>query len=456
MGIANSDQSPTDRSKKILITEANRCVSCGLCLPHCPTYRLLQSEADCPRGRIAMMNGVASGRIPLNKKFVQHMERCLACRACESVCPNNVAYGQLIDEARKLIRNSELFEYEQGSTKLQQRDLLMLLEELVSQPARLERLRWLLYLSQKCGLLYFLHSFKWLQKLKSWRQFGIDKMLKQLPPVVFPYSSTLKKQSLLQGTWQTFYPAEGSEKGKVGLFLGCIARLTDAVTLNSSIFVLNRLGFSVCVPKAQTCCGALHQHAGDTKKAAHLMQNNKQAFAGHDLQVVISTASGCGAQLIEYNNNKSAHESEEIDGEVFPNVLDISKFLVAADGWDKILIKPLRKKIAVQDPCSLRNVLGDQDFPYQLLRHIPDAELIYLADNDQCCGAAGTYFIKQPELAGRLLDDKINTIVQSGAHLLVTSNVGCSMHIAGRLRQVGANIEVLHPVTLLAQQMGMK
>lgn len=283
----------------------------------------------------------------------------------------------------------------------------------------------------------------------------MDKFLTQLPPIVFPYSGGGQK-TILKQTWRTFYPAVGEEKGKVGLFLGCIARLTDVATLNAGIFVLNRLGYGVHIPADQTCCGALHQHAGDGKKAAQLKRINMRAFGESDLLAVVSLASGCCVQLTEYNLSDTKDKPASEGCETFPEVLDISKFLTAAAGWDKTSILPLAKKIAIHDPCSLRHVLGDQDYPYQLLHYIPDAQVVGLADNDQCCGAAGTYFVRQPELADRLLDDKIQVIIKSGVQLLVTSNVGCAMHIAGRLREIGAEIEVLHPVTLLARQMGMQ
>lgn len=433
----DSNRASADDSSKQLIEESNRCVACGLCLPHCPTYRLLQSEADSPRGRIALIHGVATKRIPLNEQFVQHLDRCLSCRACESVCPNHVAYGYLADEARKIIRIAAASQPQVRQTDaFQSRLLTTRLSAWVTQPARLERLRGWLYLLQKSGAI---HLFR---KVNFWNRNLVDKILRQLPPIVFPRMKTNKKR-FFPPAWQAFYPATGEEKGTVGLFLGCIARITDAETLNAAIFVLNRIGYSVRIPTGQTCCGALYQHTGEPEKAAQLMRHNRAAFAGSGIRAIITTASGCGMQLTESDT-----------GGVM--VCDISKFLMDAVDWDTITIKPLAKTITVHDPCSLRHVLHDAVYPYRLLKLIPDAQVIALANNDQCCGAAGTYFIRQPALADRLLDDKIKALNQSGAQLLVTSNVGCSMHMASGLRAIGSDVEVLHPVTLLARQMGMQ
>ncbi|MBS0424073.1 MAG: (Fe-S)-binding protein [Proteobacteria bacterium] len=421
-------------SKDLIIEESNQCVSCGLCLPHCPTYRVLKSEADSPRGRIALMNGVASGRIPLNSRFVQHMDRCLTCRACEAICPNRVSYGQLIDEARALIANQP-----ESAATIRKSTMRSALERLLlMQPARLDRLRRLLYFIQKRK------SLQWLRKSRFVEKNRLLKFIVQLPLVKFPYAAAAKGKSAAVNFWQPVYPAQGEVRGEVALFLGCISRITDVATLNASIYVLNRLGYAVHVPLKQVCCGAIHQHSGNPEQANELARQNQSAFA--KFRTVISTASGCGVQLLE----------SRIAGDR-ANIMDISRFLMTAEGWEDVDIIALPQKILVHEPCSLRNVLRDHVYPYQLIARIPSVEAASLAGgNDQCCGAAGTYFIDQPEIADMLLKDKLNAVKEGAAQYLVTSNIGCAMHMANGLYEQGMNVEVLHPVTLLARQMGLK
>ncbi len=434
-----------------IVEEANRCVSCGLCLPHCPTYRLLKSEADSPRGRIALMNGVANGHVSMNKRFILHMDRCLTCRACESVCPNNVAYGQLIDHTRHLIAQPQSIQKNGEREKHKSKIRIALEKQLILKPFRFDRLRGYFYFLQKSGLLRWLNKFKLLRESKLIEQVAI------LPRVKFPYAIVENKKAEAHKIWQTVYPAEGKERGEVGLFLGCVARLTDVATLNSSIFVLNHLGYTVHVPPSQTCCGALHQHSGEPDVAIALGRQNKLAFAG--LNTIISTASGCGVQLNEsccVVANEKTCSGSSVEEQLLSGVIDISKFLMTADGWNAVDVAPLPHKVAIHDPCTLRNGLRDQVFPYQLIAQIPDVQVVSLPGNDQCCGAAGTYFLDQPELANLLLDAKIDAVVDSGVKYLLTSNVGCSMHIANGLYGKMESIEVLHPITLLARQMGLQ
>jgi glycolate oxidase iron-sulfur subunit len=445
--------------------EASRCVACGLCLPHCPTYRITLSEADSPRGRIALIGGVASGRIPINERFALHMDRCLTCRACESVCPNQVQFGPLMDAARAMLESPP--NRVRGEQVRRTPALRKWIErEFIAKPARLDALRPLLRFYQNSGVQ------KWVRKSRLLRETRLAALEAQLPFIDKPVASS---RGMTAVKWREVYPASTRSKqprGEVGLFLGCVARLTDAATLNAAIFVLNRLGYTVHVPNTQTCCGALHQHSGDRIMAERLALENIAAFKGLKLDAILSAASGCGVQLAEYGLSPflqtSSLRSDTEDNAVqslladrsalkLPaKTMDISAFLAAAEGWDGVKLAPLRQKIAVHEPCSLRNVLRGSAHVYALLSRIPDALIMPLAGNEQCCGAAGTYFIDQPEMAAALLQDKMLAIKASGARYLATSNIGCSMHMGAALREAGSEIEVVHPVTLIARQMGIQ
>lgn len=398
--------------------EAARCVACGLCVPHCPTYRKTLNEADSPRGRIVLMQGVLEHSIPPNERFLTHIDSCLACRACENVCPNNVAYGRLIAGVRGLAEKSRRRSLWQGWLRH------ALVDGVATKPAVLRLLGGALRLGQAAGLRVLARNSVWLKRFAWGRIAG---RLPRLKP---------------QPAWQAVYPATGRGRGEVGLFLGCVARAMDNETLAAAIFVLNRLGYTVHVPPRQACCGALHASLGEPEKSRRFEQRNLRAFSGLKLEAVIVTASGCGAALKEYP-------------QVFSDkVKDISEFLATADGWGSIEIAPLAQRVALHEPCLMRNVLHCQDKPYTLLRRIPGATVSPLAGNDQCCGGAGAYFMTQPGMAAALLADKMEAVGASGAKFIATSNVGCAIHLAAGLSDAGMRIEVLHPVTLIARQMG--
>jgi glycolate oxidase iron-sulfur subunit len=442
--------------------EANRCVACGLCLPHCPTYRITLSEADSPRGRIALIGGVMAGQLPMNERFALHIDRCLTCRACEAVCPSQVRFGKLMDGARTVMDSER--NLPRGEPVMRKAGLPSWIKrDFVAKPVRLDSLRPLLRFYQNSGLQ------KWIRKSGLFGGTKFAVLEAQLPFVDKPSASS----GLLKAhTWQPVYPALGHPRGQVGLFLGCIARLADATTLNAAIFVLNRLGYTVHVPSAQTCCGALHQHSGDQVTAGQLARQNIAAFNELNLDAILSTASGCGVQLEEYGLSsfsqpfslRSRVEDDVAQAGQFERpvmkfsakVMDIGAFLNATEGWDGVELAPLPHKIAVHDPCSLRNVLRGSAHAYALLARLPGARVTPLAGNDQCCGAAGTYFIDQPEMAALLLNDKMTELKASGARYLATSNIGCAMHMGSALRQAGTEIEVVHPVTLIARQMGIQ
>lgn len=377
--------------QQALDAEASRCVQCGLCVPKCPTYQLTRNEADSPRGRIAIMRAVWSGRLELEGRALAHLDGCLTCRACEAACPSQVRYGQLIDGMRPEL-----------AARLNESASVGLLKKIVQQPA-------LFRLAARAGRLA--RRFGW--------QAG---MLANLPP---------RSRSFAPGRT---YPVSQSPRGEVALFAGCVGSSVDAETVEAAIKILNRIGFTVRVPAAQTCCGAMHLHSGDMVTSAQLLQRNRQAFAA-DVPVLF-LASGCGVQLQEGLPDRDMQDALAFIEQYCDETLELL---------------PLPQRVGVHEPCSQRNVLKTQAAVYALLRKIPSLEVAPLPGNEQCCGAAGSYYLTHPDVAQQLRDGKMQALKQSQPDWVVSSNIGCALWLARGL--AAAEIDVVHPLVLLARQL---
>ncbi len=402
---------------------AELCVACGLCLPHCPTYRLTLDEAESPRGRIALMRALAHNDLPSGSAAETHLQRCLACRACEKACPSHVPYGQLVDATWGLL------ETRRPATGLRRRSQAILLDRIMTDSASLRRIGRLLYWYQRSGLQRLLRASGLLSL------FGIgntEALLPKLSPAM-PAAE--------------FHPAAGERKGAVTLFTGCVANIFDNRTQQATIRLLNALGYDVRVPASQGCCGALHLRAGEIGKAQGLMRRNLEAFSENDLPI-ITTASGCGALLCEYDRHIADNEA----GGFSDRVIDIGQFLAQID-WQGVRLKPLPRRVAVHNPCTLANVLKQDQAPYALLKRIPGAEIVALPENNVCCGGAGAYPITQPDMARRLRQDKIRHLREIAPDILVTSNIGCALQLGAGVRDAVLGTEVLHPVVLIERQL---
>ncbi len=420
---------PTERAQRIL-RDADLCVKCGLCLAHCPTYLKSLDEGDCPRGRIALAQGLASGELPVTARVQAHLGGCLVCRACETVCPSEVPYGRIIDAAR----TEMAVQHRPGPVRRLLRWAAA--EGVVWQP-------WVTALAVR-----LLALFRRLLIRRARRQSapghpsGVMRAVRYLPPVA------------LSADWQPFYPAAGQERGRVALFLGCVARVLDRQTLDAAIGLLTRWGYGVYVPPGQGCCGALYQHDGAPEAAVRLVHTNLEAFAGADLQAVVTTASGCGATLMEYPAFEGLNEVRHAAATRFASkVVDISQFLASRPWPPGLQPVALRERVAVQEPCTLRHGMGQGHDVCDLLRRIPELEVVELPENSRCCGAAGVNMLTHPAMADSLGSDKLGALAETRADKLVTSNIGCALHLAALLRASGRNIDVLHPATLLDRQL---
>ena len=400
------------------LADADKCVKCALCLPHCPTYRVTRDEGESPRGRIALMQGMATGALEASPRLAEHLDHCLACRACEAVCPAEVPYGKLIDAARQELsrrgygepKGARLFAFFMGHT---------LLRRLAHR---------LLWLSGRIGFS---------NQLRRWHGLGsagLRRRLELLPTVPKPRA------------WRTEYLPRASSEQSVALFLGCVADITQPQVSAATILVLNALGVDVRIPKSQGCCGALEQHAGRKSGAARLARANLKALAGED--AIVGTASGCLATLKDYP------EILGVDAVGFDKrVFDISDYISRHERFKKIEFRPWKAKVLVQNPCTLRNVLKTGAEIPGLLSRIPDLKVRTLSASRGCCGAAGSYMLTQAKQADAFADEFAIAIEKMDPDVLVTSNVGCSLHLTAALARRGITIPVMHPVEVLARQL---
>ncbi|HXG28475.1 MAG TPA: (Fe-S)-binding protein [Nevskiales bacterium] len=407
-----------DADTRFPLADADLCVKCGLCLPHCPTYRLSRDEGDSPRGRIALMQGLATGLIGPGARLEAHLDGCLTCRSCEAVCPAQVPYGRLIDAGR-----AELARLRPARSRLTR-----ILGTVLANRALRRGIGWLLWLYRASRLQALVRR---LHLLGAGPLARLESLLPSLPAPL---------------GWKAFYPAIGTRQGAVTLFVGCVGELAERQALADGITLLTRLGYEVRVPPAQTCCGALHLHNGLPAQARDLARRNLAALAD-DSVAVVGSSSGCTATLREYAELLPAA------ADFGRRVEDIGVFLTHAQGWERLRFRPLALTVAVHEPCTLRNVLKGAGAAHALLARIPGLRLRPLAYGTGCCGAAGSYFLTQADTADRLAADMLASVMADPPDALVSSNVGCALHLSARLRRDGRPLPVLHPVSLLVRQL---
>ena len=381
------------------LANADLCVKCGLCLPHCPTYRLSQHEADGPRGRIALSQGLLNGTLAASAGLESHLDGCLSCRACEAVCPAKVPYSHVLDTARAALAT----------------------------PQRTRRTRLLATVLDSPLLRGLLRLLLWL--LSRWP--AAPRLLSRLPAWAnaWPVVSRLAEVS-------------AAPVAPYALFTGCVGDIAERAVLADALSLFRSAGVEVSIPPDQGCCGALHQHNGLPEAATQHAARNAHAFAG--CETVVALASGCGAALRDLGALASGNSPA-----LAPKVRDLCTVLSEVLDAHPPAFVGMSLRVGLHTACTQANVLQAPKALRRLLERIPGIELIDLAPQSGCCGAAGMAFMTQPEQAAQLLAPKLDAA--SAVDVIVSANIGCSMHFLAGLRQRGLSVPVLHPVTLLAQ-----
>ena len=397
------------------LDEIRKCVHCGICLPQCPTYRVLGEEMDSPRGRIYLMRAAAEGRVGLSETFQKHLDLCLGCRACETACPSGVRFGSLLEAARAQLKRE--------GPGPKHRFFQALVFALFPEPRRLGVALAAFKVYQRSGLRALVRAAGVLRLFP--RLAAMEALVEDVPASV---------------ALPEHVPARGRAIGRVGLLTGCVQRHLYPGVNRDSARLLSLAGFDVVIPRAQGCCGALELHAGRVDAYARRARALAAAFPG-DLDFVVTNAAGCGSAMKEYG-----HQMPDVAG-FAGRVRDVTELLADAD----LPLGPLELTVTYHDACHLAHGQRLRGEPRRLLRRIPGLKLVELPDADLCCGSAGIYNLLEPTLARELRDRKITRIVETGARVVAAANPGCLLQISAGCRDRGLDVTLVHPVELLAR-----
>lgn len=389
------------------------CVHCGMCNATCPTYAVVSDERDGPRGRIQIMQAMLEKGGAPSEIAVRHVDRCLSCLSCRATCPSGVDYARLVDQAR--IHIAQNYTRPRGE-------------------------RW--FRSFLAAVLPYPGRMRWAMRLAP-----LSKTFARFLPDSFRAMAALAPASLPDGeeVKPGVYPATGSRKMRVALVRGCVQGVLAPEIDRAAIRLLARLGAEIVVAPGSGCCGALNHHLGLEASARRFARANIAAWwKAHEsgsIDRIVSTASGCGAQVKDYDHLVGGEAGWSFrTRKLVPMVRDITELL---DELGYSGIAPEKLTIAYQSPCSLQHGQRILGLGERLLASAGFV-LVPVRDPHMCCGSAGHYSLLQPEMAGELRARKIATLTEHSPDIIASGNIGCLDHL-----RRGTGTPLAHTVQLL-------
>jgi glycolate oxidase iron-sulfur subunit len=396
------------------------CVHCGLCLDTCPTYRVLGTEAESPRGRIYIMQDIRQGTLPLDSAAVAHLDNCLGCMACETACPSGVSYGERIEEFRPRLRAAL------------RRKPWRVLVAFVSTNHRLFEL----------GLA--------ISALLD--RIGLAGLRRRIPGLdIFPRPPETPKLRQLSPRARSRVSPPIDARLSVVLLTGCVGDRLKPEISRAAVEVLHHNGIAVGDDTAIGCCGALAMHAGNEQEALDTARTNVRAFKQTGLKHLVTTAAGCGAMIREYgrllaNDPELAEDARRMS----EAAADVSELLVE-QGYERPRPPKVgKKKVVYHDACHLLHAVGVSVQPRQIAAAAAGGKVADLGENSICCGSAGSYNLDHRKMGLLLGARKAELAVDCDAEIVAVGNVGCILQLERALAQAGEKTRVLHPVEMLA------
>jgi glycolate oxidase iron-sulfur subunit len=379
-----------------------KCVHCGLCLDACPTFRVTGLETESPRGRIYLMTQWKRGTMPFNDDQVRHIDLCLGCRTCESVCPSGVPYGRIIEAGRAEVEAHRRPSLKRWASRTA-------LRQVVAYPERLNAIAGLTRFAQRIGLTSMVRSGRQLPELRE----------RFVPPA------------------GGIAPAIGERKHRVAFLVGCVMPVMYPQSHEAAVKLLQLAGCEVWFPAQERCCGALFAHNGDLEGAAQLRDENTVVYAKEDFDALVVDSAGCGAHLKDFYPAMKGR------------VKDLTEWL--ADIGMPAPTREVGIRVTYQDACHLVHAQRIRKPPRDLIRSLPGVDFVEMRHADICCGAAGLYSTLEPDMSNRILQQKLDDLLATNAEVVAVANPGCQMQLESGLRSRGSKMRVEHVSELLAR-----
>lgn len=381
-----------------------KCVACGLCLPHCPTFRLTGRETAAPRGRVAAMRAVQEGRAEVDEAFATMMDECLACRACETACPSGVPYGRMIEAARAQVE--------------------------VTRPLRVRGVRGF--------ALGRVMSRTWAMRAMA-VGLGLTQALRLDRAMPARLTAGAPRVSL---PWLVRRVPRRLGTGPVAAVLrGCVMDVAFRPVQDATMRAVAACGHTAVMPDGG-CCGALAAHYGHPDAARAMARARIAEFEALGAESVVVNSAGCSAHMKQWGHLLADDPAWAVRADAMAaRVRDVLELDVPS-------ATSTTRPVAVHDACHHVNGQGIRSQTRRMVA-ASGARPVEIPDDGRCCGAAGMYSVLQPEMSAELRLSKARAIAASGADTVACANPGCAAQIAAGLREVGADVRVVHPVELL-------
>ena len=407
--------------------QVDYCIRCGLCLSVCPTYKDSLRETESPRGRVALVAKAIEGELDLTRNFKDHMYRCLACLACNDICPVGIKPADLCLEARYAIHQ----------VKPTRPVKPILFRGIFPRTGVLEALTKPVALYDRTGIRWAVNTVGATRVLPSQLR-DMERML----PSRLPLRGVRHQLADL-------VPARGERRAHVAYFLGCVQGVMMAEGSKASVEVLAENGCDVTIPASVKCCGMPMVGYGYKDEARQMARYNIDLLLDLDVDAIVTDCATCGSSLKEYPHWLADDPEYAERAQAFAaKVRDISEFLA------EIGIRPpggmVEARVTYHDPCHLCRAQGVREQPREMLR-AAGVELVEMEGADTCCGSAGTQLITHYHTSVGVLERKMDGVAETEAEIIASGCPGCQMQLNLGVKRRGLKAKVVHPSQLLAQ-----